>query len=98
MMAASEDAPICQSQMMRGVLLGFHGLPPVELPVLVAVTLPVSPMLPVPLAVPVPVPLPVVELVLELVLVPVPVTVIDIVRVASAVTVADAVWLSLAGA
>jgi hypothetical protein len=92
MMAASDDAPICQSHLMGGVLLGFHGLPPVELPVLVAVTLPVPLLLPVPLATPVPVPL----LVVELVLVPVPVT--AVVRVASAVTVADAVWPSLAGA
>ena len=84
-MAASEDAPICQSQLMVGVLLGFHGLPPVELPVPVTVTLPVLLLLPVPLAVPVPVPLPVVEPVL----VPVLVTVVDIVRVVLPVPVPD---------
>ncbi len=76
-MAVSADAPICQSQLMVGVLLGFHGLPLVELPVLVIVTLPVLLLLPVPLVVPVPVPLPVVEPVL----VPVLVTVVDVVRV-----------------
>jgi len=38
-MAVSDDAPICQSNLMLGVLLGFHRLPLVELPVPVAVTL-----------------------------------------------------------
>jgi len=85
MMAVSDDAPICQSQLMLGVLLGFHWLPLVELPVPVAVTLPVPLLLPVPLATPVPVPLPVVEPVLVLV----PVAVTEIVRVVLPVPVPD---------
>ena len=84
-MAASEDAPICQSHLMVGVLLGFHGLPPVELPVLVAVALPVPLLLPVPLAVPVPVPL----AVIEPVPVPVSVSVVDIAPVLLRVPVPD---------
>jgi len=53
------------SQLMAGVLLAFHWLPPVELPVAGAVTLPVPLLLPLPLAAPVPVALPVVEAVLR---------------------------------
>jgi hypothetical protein len=96
MMAVSADAPICQSQWIVGVLLGFHRLLPVELPVPVTVTLPVPLLLAVPLAVVRPVLMPVLVTVVNvsdpvLLAEPVPVPVPDVVRVPVVVCVVDAV-------
>jgi hypothetical protein len=83
MMAVSADAPICQSQWIVGVLLGFHPLLPVPVPDADPVLL--AEPVPVPHAVDVAVPAPVLDPD------PVPVPVPDVVRVPVVVCVVDAV-------